>query len=649
MIIPLQYRFAGNGRIRTCGFDDSDGTIGAPAQQLEVDFSDPNLRNVGYVVHTSGGYDVKVIEAYPYFFVEPASGGGGPSCDLAIEEVIATQDTGTPNGNPANGSLTVNVVGNGYFEYRITKIDFDSGWISVGGNTHTFNGLTAGDYTVYVRDLESEGCQKVGLASVISGEGGVVYDDLVVSAHANNETAPANNDGRIDVNILAGSGSYRITWSDLTTIDLSGTPNGSVKHGLAAGSHTITVEDLITGQSQNFTFVITEPLIEPVDTGDFLEVPILNPIHFSIQEEVDNITVFQSLDNLLLCNQRFGQTAKGRYNQKIVKTDIITIQFNSNFPTHTVKLKDKDGTIVKTFGVVKKLSLSDYVQDFAIRIRAYPGQPTKSKVSFIAGSLPVPVEVGDVFNILNNADGFNGSYEVTAIEVSETTGTSYLIINLTYDAAGATSAATGRFLNNEEDYDVFETVLNFSDVANGFYYLEIIGSDQAGNFITAVSEPIDIKASHPNTVLIEYSNADNCFDMSWETGFIGVLRVDALIGHKRITGGERSVVRNGRYDIIKTDAKKSRILTFEVFMIPPYLQEKLGCIFDLDTYYINKVQYQSVEGTSFNFNFKSLLASGSIELEQIGWFRKFNSHDVGSISDGGFITRNGVQGGYIKR
>jgi hypothetical protein len=173
------------------------------------------------------------------------------------------------------------------------------------------------------------------------------------------------------------------------------------------------------------------------------------------------------------------------------------------------------------------------------------------------------------------------------------------------------------------------------------YYAEIIAIN-GDTQIVATSEPLDLQTEHKNTSLIEATNSDNAFDVTFTTGFTVVLRVESTL-FKRSPGGERSTSRNSDFSLTKINAKKTRVFTFETWALPMYLHEKLSVIFDLDEWYINKVQYQASEGYDEpDFIDRYPLANSSIKIEQSQWFRKYNSDDIGSVNDGGFLsTGNG--------
>lgn len=460
----------------------------------------------------------------------------------------------------------------------------------------------------------------------------VTYPPLEVSESHTDVTTIGGSDGTITLSPSGGSGNYSYAWGDGPT-----TQNRS---GLSAGTYTVAVTDLITTEEVDLSITIIEPQA-PSHEGSLLFISPLNSIQFVI----DDGSGVQNPDNILLCDQVFPGFTKTNYYQKIEKNDIIITQFNSDFGSHSLVLKDyKTGEIVKVFDIVLKEENINQVEDFNISIRNHTtvGQ---SRVYFSSGTIPIPLSVGDSFQILNNADGFDGSYSIVDIITDTFLNVQYLVINLNYSISSPSSSATGRFTLDNEDFNVYESSMSFLDVATGQYYLELNAFDDSDNIITAISEPIDLKVSHPKTLLIEYSNVDNAFDITWTTGYIGRVRVEALL-FQRLPGGERSTTRNSDFGLVKTAAKKTRGFLLQTYMLPPYLHEKLSVIFDLDEWRINGVEYQTAEAYQDpQYIDRFPLSNSSIRIEQANWFRKYNSNDIGSVSDGGFLI---TEQGFIK-
>lgn len=474
-----------------------------------------------------------------------------------------------------------------------------------------------------------------------------VFTEMIVTTSKTDETSSELNDGTITLSITGGSGTRTYSWADGPT-----TQNRS---SLSAGTYTCTITDTITSEVVEVSVTIFEPqVIPPVETngGSYFKVPFLNCIHFvENPAAVDDQTIFQTLDNVLFEDQHIEGYEEADYYQPYTKDDAPPIQFWSDFPLHAVQLFHKiTGAYVKSFPVeLKELNIG-VVEDFTISIRNRVGFVGQSKVYFSSsiGAIPIPLAVGEAFEILNNAESMNGTYVIQDI-LSDSVGNQYLVINLGYVGAGSTSAGTGRFNVSPEDFNVYEAVCDFIDIANGPYYIKIFAYNAVlGDGQYAQSEPLNLQVSQPKTNYLQYSNIDNGFDFTWTTGYVGKIRVPSTL-FIRIPGGEVDTSRDADFSLVTTSARAIRGVRFQTWMLPPYLHEKLALIFKLDNKFINTVKYSTLENYEEPQYLNMVrLSNASIKLEMVGWFSNYNNTDISSIDSGGFIAV-GNGGGRIKR
>jgi predicted heme/steroid binding protein len=499
---------------------------------------------------------------------------------------------------------------------------------SDGPTTQNRSGLAPGIYGVTITDTSGQIVLISGIQ--ITEPGPPTFN----ATYTKSDVTTFNGaDGAIDVSITGGVGPFTYLWNDGAT--------SQDRIGLIAGTYSVLITDTETGDTRSLQIVVLQPNppLPEVEFGNFLQVPLLNSIFFVIPETVDNINVMQTPDNTLLCKQYFPGFQCTNYYQKVGKYDNPIVHINSSFENHSLVLKTyPDGELVKAFSVFLKEQNIGVAEDFAISIRNHVGFVGQSRVYFASGDITVPIEQGETFEILNSLDGFNGSYAVVSIQYDSILGVSYMVINAPYTPSTNSSNAIGRFISTYENFNVLEAPTDLSDVDDGKYYMELVASDNAGNSKTAISEPIDLRLTHPNTVLIEYRNIDNAFDITWTTGYIGRVRIEALVGHKRFPGGERTMSRDADFSPVKVSARKQRIFLLETFMLPPYLHEKLSVIFDTDYWKVNNIEYQATDGYAEpEYIYKFKLANSSIRIEQVGWFNKYNSHDIGTVNDSGYL------------
>jgi hypothetical protein len=464
-------------------------------------------------------------------------------------------------------------------------------------------------------------------------------DPLQAVATVSNVTVSGGTDGSISVAVTGGSGSYTVVWADDPTTSL-------FRDNLPAGEYQVTITDTVTGEIVPLDITVEEPG-QVIRIGTVFEVPMLNSLRFVVNPTVpDNVTTFQNTRNTLLRDTYYPGFECTNYYQKLIRQDAPLLQFWSDYPGHSVDLLDyRTNTIVKSFLITLKEQNVGLIDPYGITIRNHIGFPGQSRVYFNVGPFPIPFGVGEDFEILNNLDGFNGTYEAVDVIMDTTLNYPYIVINKNYTAPASTSAATGNFFVDNTDYNVYESVLNMNDVFPGEYYVRIAALDDLNNQAFGISEPIDLQEEHPDTLLLEYRNTDNAYDLTWTTGYIGMMRIPAIL-FEETTGGTRSVSRNADYSLQKINAKKTHIVTLNTYMLPPWMHVKLGVVFDLDSWSLNRVPYQTdedYEKPKYIDQFK--LANSSIDIEELNFFRKYNSRGISSV-DGGFITQ---EKGFIRR
>lgn len=475
--------------------------------------------------------------------------------------------------------------------------------------TEDRTGLVAGNYWVKVTD-------SLGFQALINIE--ITQPDvLAVSETHTNPTFIAGTDGTITPVVTGGSGTFTQIWND-AVVDL-------YRDNLAAGTWTVTVTDTITGEVVILEILLTDPAAR-ISANSILEAPLLNSLKFVRSAVVDNYSIFQTSDNTLFCNQVYPGYTKTRYLQKVCLLDTPKIQFNTDFPAHLVELyKQSTDALIKQFGMAMVQENLGVTLDHDIKVREDLTAGIV-RIYFVAGAIPLPLNVGDPFDITGTAD-YDGSYAIVDIQNDTDLGYQFLMINHAYTVD---KDGTATFTNNGIDFNVMEATVDFTDVPAGQYYVKITALDDVGNTSFLMSEPIDLQETWPDTNLIEYQNYDNAFDITWQTGYVGKIRVESIL-FKALPGGISSVSRNSDYSLKKINAKKIRGFQFETYMLPPWLHEKLSVIFDTDNWKINGISYQTeseYETPQYLDRFK--LANSSIKIET-RWFRKYNSDDIGSV------------------
>jgi hypothetical protein len=549
-------------------------------------------------------------------------------CALPVYPYFISRD---PNNIPAPFSVTNGInyitVNNVLPQprFRFVKYDgtFDSGWV-VGPNP--YGAVAGGKYLSMVMDYLNQTHIAFGL--------GVSYDQLAANVVQNDISFPAGNDGQIQINVTKGSGDYTLTFEDATTQHLN---NGNeaqsyTRANLVAGDYSVTIHDNLSGAADIvIDTTLTEPIINlPSET--FFNVPKNQSLEFCHEIIPDGITKFQTLDNVRYINQQFPYFEMEPYQIKLCKTDpAITVQWQSNYENHVVELrKFCDDSLVQSYVSSKKVNNLTNFQNFAITIR--DNGDGRSRVYFTTSIFPILIALGDVIGINANADGFDGNYTVQAIGLDTTLNAQYFVINKAYAIMADHSDGNGVFFNVSVDFNIFETVIDFSTQNNDTYYVKIYPVVTTGDpdiVIPALTEPIFLADEQIGTNVIKFKNLDNAWDIDYSTGIVHFLRIESSF-FKRKPKSIIDTARNTSGQLFKIRALKQRGMTLELIMLPPYLHEKLSIVFDCDYIEINGVQFatdQQYGDPNYLFNYG--LSSAEIDIEQAKWMNTYNSDDLG--------------------
>lgn len=180
---------------------------------------------------TAGTYSVTITDANACVKTITGIVVGGPAS--ALTATPAAQTNILCNGS-ATGSATVAVTGGtGTYTYQ---------WSPSGGTAATATGLTAGTYTVTVKDANL--CQTTQSFTITQPSA------LIASASAQTNVAcNGGTTGSATVSATGGTGAYTYSWS----------PSGgtaATASGLAAGTYTVTVTDAnLCSATQSFTII----------------------------------------------------------------------------------------------------------------------------------------------------------------------------------------------------------------------------------------------------------------------------------------------------------------------------------------------------------------------------------------------------------
>lgn len=148
---------------------------------------------------------------------------------------------------------------------------------------------------------------------------------------------------------------------------------------------------------------------------------------------------------------------------------------------------------------------------------------------------------------------------------------------------------------------VWECNVDLSAIAEDVYYLYIkavLQSDPTVKF-ESISEPISVKASWPNTMLIKYRHVYNDFGVLWKTGLTMSFRCESSISNKPKFETERTAYVNQTQNVSTLWSSPYRVydlLIGEAPGVAPWVGDLLNRIFGMTDVIIENRRYQRIVG-----------------------------------------------------
>lgn len=367
-------------------------------------------------------------------------------------------------------------------------------------------------------------------------------------------------------------------------------------------------------------------------------VPLLNSLRFVQPEATDTCTTFETLENTFFCQQtRPGQQMRPHYRQKVQRCDVLTLQVLTDFTglTATVR-RPGTTTAVATFTGERVRRYTGTADPLTVTLSAGAGGLTK--LTTAAGTLPETLRRAARLTLSGAA---TGTYRVQQAG-RELDGTAYLL--LTRPWAAVTGAVQATWALMGVGFDVWEVTLDWADVDNGEYEVELRATDATEPAAVAVSEPLLLADAHPNTVLIEYWNRDNAFGLEFTTGLVGRLRVGGTFFKLKPSGtSQQHRSSSGVPTLLSSTAQRGILL--ETFELPDWLHEKLFVVLRLDGLRVNGREVLGQGDYEWTPVAGYPLSGGSATLEQLGWLGAGHGHDTGgpgpSLADNLLVTNGG--------
>ena len=144
----------------------------------------------------------------------------------------------------------------------------------------------------------------------------------------------------------------------------------------------------------------------------------------------------------------------------------------------------------------------------------------------------------------------------------------------------------------------YEGNIQLADIAEGAYYAVLsVGS---GEFVQKfISEPIELKLKHENTMLFEYSHSYNNYGVLFETGYKPSFRCEAAITDF-LPGADETVYTDQIYDttlLSSTPFRNFKLTLGEPYGVSDWVVDLINRIYSCDTVLADRKQYARPDGT----------------------------------------------------
>lgn len=145
----------------------------------------------------------------------------------------------------------------------------------------------------------------------------------------------------------------------------------------------------------------------------------------------------------------------------------------------------------------------------------------------------------------------------------------------------------------------YEFSVDFTEVGEFYLIVEYVNDDD--ETISYVSEPLEIKAIHTATLLFEYKNSYNFESIVFDTGWIGLLRLEGeIIDFK--PGSIDTIYTDEIHDTTIVSSTPFRQFTLSLGLIPDYMIDKINRVLSCDEVKTDGYYYCKSEGAQWEEN-----------------------------------------------
>lgn len=309
--------------------------------------------------------------------------------------------------------------------------------------------------------------------------------------------------------------------------------SSNIFNGLVNDTYTIYVKDQFDCYVSN-TFEVTIFTPDITLSSSFSYLAKEMSIRFKKNVSWDNYSVYKNEENTLSCEEKINSSGiLYPYYQKFQTVDIITTQFLSNYANIEANILKEDGT-KEELTIVKKsenLNIKDYrdaiyykYSDTQLGVYFTSGDKYDYTTGLsngtytLNGALPTWGVVGNYIEI--NTLGW---FRINAIDYDDTLSADILVLDYVYN--GEPTIEKVGSIYNFKNYEVYEFEINFFNYDNQYLQVEILQSDDVFGEYNYLSEIIEVKENHENTIEIKWYNPTDTY-VFYSTGLVNKGRFD---------------------------------------------------------------------------------------------------------------------------
>ncbi len=423
-----------------------------------------------------------------------------------------------------------------------------------------------------------------------------------------------------------------------------------VFQGLLEGTYQFSVLDsygcVITQE-----YILVDDFSSTLNLEPYLEISELNSFHFALRE--DN-KPYENYTNTLSFEEEGNKPFL--FKHKILRSDIVTIQYRSNYDLQLAKIVDSNN--VETIIPVAKKSENTNIFDLR-RAFLTSTENGKTGIYFFGGNTYDPItQLPNGSNIYNN--NLPPFYEIGSFIQLDTIGW-YQITDIFYDEERKTWIAETDYFSalittdislkvlinyNQQKYEVYEFTIDFTDL-EGCYYIHLESSNDSEKVVYN-SELIDVQEKHEKTFEIIYSNSINN-EINYSTGIKHILRLPYI---RQKTYGQSKNIEVNRSDtkITHLGSQITDRFDFLFLPIPKAIVIKLTRALALDNLFVDGVGYIAEEdydsellGNSNVYSFKATLTPNNKQFDSSS-----NRNVISNVEYSGGLVNIEEGEGFIK-